>query len=491
MHPLLRALPLVATLALGGCALSPGGTRDDVRPPDAGAVERNDAGVGAAGGSVVPVASNGAGTSPRDMAVDPGAGLASDMRRPSGLRGAEDLLLPLPGPDGSVSNRPGAAGADAMAPLEADPVLREQVAERCASRPAGITEESLLQSLVVDLDAGGVEPALAADALIAGRCGDLADIVTEVVALGGEDAAMPVMQQAIALAGTGSELIVERAAAAGLLRAGRARVTPGPVAAPSFTATDGDYAMLYFPPGRELNAVPGGTSLTELLGNAEPGFGIYTYILGGSDAGSGQVGAGGPAAETAGLATYLELLRVVESYVLAAGSGAGRPDRGAHAFLVPVHAGREGAALVDRIGPEAAAAMRRELAAYLRRGGQPVLAARLATAPGPFLVSSLEPRLVPGSPEAVRMIVDLSGIGPEYMYSIVDVYDQAISTKAAGRVESLLAVRQRLDGVLRGRAREGGGASPAGDWIFMLGREADTRADGRAGARLAAADNRR
>jgi hypothetical protein len=136
--------------------------------------------------------------------------------------------------------------------------------------------------------------------------------------------------------------------------------------------------------------------------------------------------------------------------------------------------------------------MRRELAAYLRRSGQPVLAERLDSAPGPFLVSSLEPRLIPGSPLAVRLIVDLSGIGPEYMYSIVDAYDREIPPKLAGRVESLLAVRQRLTGLFPGGRIEGGAQPPAGDWVFILGRQAATQADDRPeGVRVAATDNRR
>ncbi len=489
MHPSLLALPFAATLGMAACAQPPGGTRDAVPPPGVGAAEVLER-PGAPADPVVGAdlaAAGGPGAGSGDSGAYIEADLLGGLREPPGLRGVEDLLLRLPGPKGRVSDGTGATAAGVSEQPGGDPVLREQVAERCASRPASITERSLLRRLALDLDAGGVDPALAVDALIAGRCGELADIVTEVVAQGGPDAAMPVIDRAIALTGRASALIVERAAAAGLLRAGRQRVARQPVVSPYLTATGGNYAMLYFPPGRELNAAPSGMSLVELLGNGEPGFGIYTYVLG--------VGAGGTANREGGgdvvrVAAYDELLRVLDSYVMAAASGTGVPVRGAHAFLVPVHADRAGAALVERTGPELSAAMRRALAAHLRRGRQPALAARVGTAPGPLLVSSLEPRLVPGSPDAVRMIVDLSGIGPEYMYSIVDAYDQEIPSKLAGRVESLLAVRRRLIELFPGDAVAGGAEAPAGDWVLMLGPPTITRA-GRAGARVLTTDNRR
>ena len=277
---------------------------------------------------------------------------------------------------------------------------------------------------------------------------------------------MPAIERAVALTGSSSALIVERAAAEGLLLAGRERVAPQGIAPPTL-AGGGEYAMLYFPLGRDAAPGDGGASLAQLFGNAEPGYGIYTYILGG--------GAAGERAET-----YRELLRVIETYVLVDGAGAGRPDPGAHTFLVPVHAGREGAPLEERTGPELSADMRGELAYYLRRGGQTALANRVATSPGPFLVSGLEPRLVPGNSQAARMIVDLSAIGPEYMYSVVDAYDQQIPPREAGRVESLLAVRGRLIGLFPDRAIDGEAPTP-GDWVFLLGRRSSTQA-GAAGA---------
>uniref|UniRef100_UPI0025D6D31C hypothetical protein n=1 Tax=Thiohalocapsa sp. TaxID=2497641 RepID=UPI0025D6D31C len=372
--------------------------------------------------------------SPEDAGADPGipAGLPSepdvDLRMPPRWLPAEELVIGPPAADAGDGLDPGASSMP-----EGDPALRQAVAGRCGSRPAGVTEGSLLRALIAELQADGVDPAHATDALILGRCGDLADIVTEMVAQNGADAAVPVIDRALAIAGGGAALVVERAAAEGLLRAGRDRVGSAGGMGPVLAGGTGDYAMVYFPLGGAAASATerGASSLAELVGNAEPGYGIYTYILHGDDAVA-------DAGDAAHLATYRELLRVIETYVLVAGPDAGGPDLRAHTFLVPVHAGRAGAPLTDRTGPDLSAAMRLKLAEHLRRVGQSALAARLATAPGPFLVSSLEPRLVPGSQLAPRMIVDLSGIGPEYMYSIVDAYDRTIPPDTAGRVESLL-----------------------------------------------------
>lgn len=462
MHPLSIVLASTALL-LAACAQLPGGGRDDVPPPGRGSAAEE----GPTTGGTAAEAGEAAGA---------GAGPNVDLRQPPRWRSAEGLVTPLP-PPGAPSVDGTAPDVAAIAALpEGDPALRGVVAERCASRPAGITEASFLRGLVADLDADGVDPALAVDALIIGRCGDLADIVTEVVAQGGEAAAMPAIERAVALTGSGSALIVERAAAEGLMLAGRERVAPQALASPTL-AGGGDYAMLYFPLGGD--AAPGGDtmSLTQLFGNAEPGYGIYTYILGG-----GAAGAEGESADT-----YRELLRVIETYVLVAGPDGARPDRGAHTFLVPVHVGRAGAPLLERTGPELSSAMRRELAAHLRRGGEQALANRLATAPGPFLVSSLEPRLVPGNVQAVRMIVDLSAVGPEYMYSVVDAYDRQIPPEAAGRVESLLAVRGRLIGLFPDPAVDAAASAPAGDWVFMLGRRSTALGPARGPAVILAA----
>lgn len=454
MYPLATALLTAAALLPIGCA---GPDRGAVEPPPGPQMAAVTAQAGAASGA--------------------GADLGIDLRQPPRSRSAEEPVTDLPDAGEQPGPDPGTALPDG------DPVVRQAVAERCADRPASITEESLLRSLVVDLNTQGVPPALAADALIIGRCGDLADIVTEVVARGGADAAVPVIERAVALTGDAAAPVVERAAAAGLLLAGRERVNWSASAPSPLAGADGDYAMLYFPLGGDAAAgETGPMSLAQLFGHGEPGYGIYTYIVYGGDAGA--------AGER--LAAYRELLRVIETYVLVAGAGNLQADPSAHTFLVPVYAGRDGAPLEERTGPELSAAMRDELASHLRRGGQPALAARLATSPGPFLVSSLEPRLVPGSAQAPRMIVDLSGVGPEYMYSVVDAYDQQIPPDLSGRVDSLLAVRERLIGMFPDGVLDANASSPAaGDWVFLLGRRTTAQIRAATGGALAMTDQRR
>jgi|AACY02.2.fsa_nt_gi hypothetical protein len=148
------------------------------------------------------------------------------------------------------------------------------------------------------------------------------------------------------------------------------------------------------------------------------------------------------------------------------------PAPSAHTFLVPVRAGRPASPLDERTSPELSALLRRILGQYLRRAGEPAVAARLATAPGPFLVSSLEPRLVPRGADHVRMLVDLSRVGREHMYSVVDAYDRAIPPDVAGRVDSLRAVRSRLVDMVPDPAIDAAAARrpAAGDWVFMLAR---------------------
>jgi hypothetical protein len=440
-------LPAVLLL-LVGCAQPPDGAGSD-RPELAAEPSAEDAGADPG--------------IPAELATEPDV----DLRMPPPWLPEEELVTGLPAADAGD----GLDAAVSTVP-EGDALLRQAVAGRCGSRPAGVTEGSLLRALVAELQADRVDPAQATDALIVGRCGDLADIVTEVVAQNGADAAVPVIDRALAVAGGGAALVVERAAAEGLLRAGRDRVASADGMGPAQAGGGGDYAMVYFPLGGGAASATerGAFSLAELVGNAEPGYGIYTYVLHGDDAVA-------DAGDAAHLAAYRELLRVIETYVLVAGPDAGGPDLGTHTFLVPVHAGRAGVPLTNRTDPDLSAAMRLKLAEHLRRVGQPALAARVATAPGPFLVSSLEPRLVPGSRLAPRMIVDLSGIGPEYMYSVVDAYDRTIPPDAAGRVESLLAVRGRLIGMFPDRAIDASATPPpAGDWVFMLGQRTLGRA---------------
>ncbi len=402
---------------------------------------------------------------PSDGAQRPPADVGA-TERPVGLP-EQPGAMPMAGPTRDVGSDQTSAGqgvdawiappvgADAVTAFPgADPVLRSRVAERCTHRTSDLTELSLLRDLVADLAAEGVEPAAAADALILGRCGDLADIVTEVVAQGGEPAAMPVIDRAVAIAGPASILVVERAATEGLMLAGRERVAEFGTSR-TLSSADGQL-LAQFPPGVARTGV-------------EPGYALYTFVLSGSPA----------AGATAGdrRAATQELLRVIETYVLAdpgegRGQGPGQAQGGGvrgHSFVVPVSGERADGSLVARAGADVAASARNQLAGYLRRADGVELAARLATSPGPFLVSTLEPRLVPLDPRAARLLVDLSVLGPEYMYNVVDAYDRPVPPEFAGRVGSLQSVRARLVDVL-----SDAGVAPA-EWIVMLGERSLTR----------------
>jgi hypothetical protein len=376
----------------------------------------------------------------------------ADLRPPPNWRSAGELVAsaPPPGSDTVADPDLSLSGADR---------LRLDVAERCARRPAG---EALAREMSADLYARGVHPADATDALILGRCGDLQTIVRELVAQGGESALPLVVERAIALSGVGSELIIEQAAAEGLAEhraAAMAREQDS--IAGRLAGSSMDYAMVYFPLGGSGNDTQRDSNLRKLFGAATPGYGVYTYILHGAPAAGGEAG---------DAPTYRELLRVIETYVLAADNGAALPDPAAHTFLVPVHSERGGATLAERAGPELSTQMRVDFADYLRGRGQLELAQRLRQAPGPFLVSSLEPRLIPVDSRATRLLVDLSGVGPEYMYSVVDAYDRRIPDALVGQVESLSAIRERLIEMFPDPGIDAQAApAPAGGWLYLLG----------------------
>jgi len=348
--------------------------------------------------------------------------------------------------------------------------LAVQLAERCAMEgSAGSSEDALIRELVADLYADGVDPGLASEAMIRSRCGEARGIVSELIAQGGDTAVSPVVERAVAAQGLVSVDALEQAAADGLRRWRRAAgIETAPMSAP-LAGVRQSYSMIYFPLGGRGDPAGPSSTLAAPFDSALPGYGIYTFILHGGL---------GNAVEPVNLDTYSELLRVIETYVLAAdrdaGDGVGGANRQAHSFLLPVHADRSGETLLDRTGPELSAGMRGDFAAYLRAGGQIELAQRLDQDSGPFLISSLEPRLVPADPRAPWMFVDLSEIGPEYMYSVVDAYDRLIPAEQVGRVESLAEIRARLIDMFPDTATDASAvASPAGVWLYLFGRRQD------------------
>ncbi len=361
-------------------------------------------------------------------------------------------------------------------PYSQDPfVLYSEVAARCGGARVN-QEEDFLTPLVTDLYLSGVEPGHATEALILADCAPLASIVRELVAQGGEAVVPAVVQRALFLSGPNAEPIIESAASAGLERnlggfAGRPGAGGGSLS----------YAMAYFPTRAATASVETAGAVNTLYSNATPGYGIYTFVLLGKEAEPDPTSSSGDG-EEAGVGRYQELLRVIETYVLASDEGGRAPSPLTHAFLIAVHPERDGSDLAGQTGPELSAPIRRDLARHLRRGGDESLAGRLETGQGPFLVSSLEPRLLPSSAVSPRLVTDLSDIGGEYMYAIVDAYDRPVSNELAGRPESLEPIRERLLGLFSRRVpAQDLDASIRDAWVFRVGGGAAVAAGSAAG----------
>ncbi len=397
-------------------------------------------------------------------------GLLPGERRGSAPEAAADGVgspapVPSAAPDWQstkdlVQSVPSDDGADAAPAFAAnDPsLLNRQVRLRCQEAPSGTSRRDQLRLMVTELYAAGVSPDDATEALIRGDCSGLGAIVREMVEQGGDRVVAPVVDRTLFLMGPGVEGIVEAAASTGLERdldpAGGTRTASRPSAR--------YYAMAYFPVDGSSAEVQQAASLSQLYGASDPGYGIYTYIL----FGAGFDDGGAP-----NLETYRELLRVIETYVLASDGVDAIPRAQAHSFLVPVHAAHVGESLLEQTGPELSANGRKAYAVYLEGRGQRELARRLLTRPGPFLVSSLEPRLIPSEGSAPRLVVDLSAVGPEYMYSVVDAFDRAIPAGQVGVPESLQPIRTRLMALFPDPILADDNPPPtAGDWVFLLGR---------------------
>jgi hypothetical protein len=417
------------------------------------------------------------------MVSETGPGQTAAQERPPRWRPAGELIAEDVG-----SNADAEIGLDYR--LDGADALHARLAEQCADAPTGLRSDAFVRELVADLYADGVDPGAATEVLILAGCGEPTLIVRELVAQGGDTAAPLVVDRAIGVQGDASAATMQQAAADGLARWRLATGLEPARGSFPLAGADMSYSMIYFPlGGNRVGGQPAerSSSLAQLFDNAAPGYGIYTFIL------YGDVGAG---TEPADVATYRELLRVIETYVLAAGGANGADNaavnRQAHTFLVPVHADTDAGVLAERTGPELSAQMRGDFAAYLRAGGQVELAQRLSRASGPFLVSSLEPRLVPNDPRAPLMLVDLSDIGPEYMYSVVDAYDRLIPAEDVGTVAGLAAIQSRLIDMFPDGAIDAAAAPPpAGGWVYLFGRRQTTGAGAgpAAVARVAAIDS--
>lgn len=220
--------------------------------------------------------------------------------------------------------------------------------------------------------------------------------------------------------------------------------------------------MLYFPSAGQGVQLVTDIVLNRLYEEALPGYGLYTFVL---------LGAGFERASGDDLARHSELFRMIETYVVTSGE-AEAASAEAHVFLVPIRAGRSPTApLMELAAVDLSDLMRRQLGELLRQRGQARLAARIERGAGPFLVAGLEPSLLPPDEEAPRLVADLSGLGPEYLYNLVDAYDRDIPTELSGRPESLSALRQRLlDLSLKPRPTGGDSGREADGkrWIFLI-----------------------
>jgi len=229
-------------------------------------------------------------------------------------------------------------------------------------------------------------------------------------------------------------------------------------------AGDGDvegYGMLYFPSAGQGVQLVTDIVLNRLYEEALPDYGLYTFVL---------LGAGFERASGEDLTRHSELFRMIETYVVTPGTTEG-PSTGAHVFLVPIRAGRSPAApLMDLVAVDLSDLMRRRLGELLRQRGQSRLAARVERGAGPFLVAGLEPSLLPLDGEAPRLVADLSGLGPEHLYGLVDTYDRDIPIELSGRPESLSALRRRLlELSLKSQSAGGSGREADGKrWIFLI-----------------------
>ena len=340
--------------------------------------------------------------------------------------------------------------------------LEKQVAERCGSG-GNARRTAYLPGLVRELYAAGIPPAAATEALIRADCGTLADVVRTMIAAGGEPTVTPVVNRALFLAGPRAGGIIEAAASAGLQRDLGGLASPGgDIGRPAHGANS--FAMAYFSSGS--GGLTGGPA-TETAGEAAslynlatPGYGVYTFLV---------LGKGFPDLPEADLRRYRELLRLIQTYVLAADKPTAGPDAKAHSFLVAVYPGRQGKPLVEQTGSELSAGMRSGLAEYLQATGEGDLAQRLTTAPGPFLVSAPEPRLIPTGRTSSRLVADLSGLAPEYLYPLVDAYDRPIQGDGQDRAGGLEAIRGRLVPIF---ATGGNGpGSPATGGVSLVGGE--------------------
>ncbi|EGV18595.1 hypothetical protein [Thiocapsa marina] len=336
-------------------------------------------------------------------------------------------------------------------------ILRAEVAAECLSaRSMSISTRDGLDALVASLYSSVIDPAEGTEALILGNCAPTPDIVREMVAKGGDQVLDPVSERARALSAPRARRAIETAAADGLTRHLELN---GSSSGPTRLARD--YAMAYFPSAGPAVRIETSNGVDHLYRRAMPGFGVYTFVM---------VGPNVEQLAQTDQARHRELFRLVETYAAGGDGAEPAPSPDAHVFLIPVDVELGGMPLFNQVAAGLSDRMRGKLIEDLRGRGDAVLAARLQEGAGPFLVAGLEPDLLPGGPAASRLVADLSGLGIEHLYAVVDAFDREVDPLIGGSPESLAAIRDRLRDV---RARQSGTAEtlPAEEpiWFFMLG----------------------
>lgn len=339
--------------------------------------------------------------------------------------------------------------------------LRAQVADVCRQFESS-GDPARLRLLVGALYASGVDPGMATEAMRRAKCAEPAEIVFEMVGQGGEASLGAVAAQFQGVRDLAARKRIESALANGLARyAGEAAARDGAVAEQTPS-----YGMLYLPSVGDSARWDSALALNRLYEDAIPGYGLYTFVLLGH----------GPASRSTDEANrYRELFRVLETYVAGAEQESGQPNPEAHVFLIPIKLGELDAPLSDQVAGDLSDHMRLVLASDLRQQGQGRLASRLEHGAGPFLVSTPEPHLLPENGAAPRLVTDLSAIGPEYIYGVIDAYDRALPAGPGSQGKRLKTLLERLREM---PVVPAGSSAPAGDerrkspddWLFPSGR---------------------
>jgi hypothetical protein len=380
-----------------------------------------------------------------------------------------DARQPDPRPaEGILFNDPGAPPVL----FSQDPeLLRAEVAAECLSaRSMSVSTRDGLDALVSSLYMSVIDPAEGTEALILGNCAPLADIVREMVAKGGDQTLAPVAERARALSAPQARRKIETAAADGLTRH---RELNGMSNGPTRLARD--HAMAYFPSIGSAVRVETTSGLDRLYRRAVPGFGVYTFVM---------VGPHVERLAETDQARHRELFRLVETYAAVGDEPDAAPRLDAHVFLIPVDAELRGMPLFNQVAADFSDRMRRQLVEELRARGEADLAARLQKGSGPFLVAGLGPDLLAGADGPHRLVADLSGLGIEHMYAVVDAFDRGIAPEQVGRPESLAAIRDRLQGLRSAHSSNAGTPATAElQWFFMLGSMDESRVDTESGSR--------